>query len=79
METLTECLFFTKYEFQKTSPKENFEWAIKGKQVSSMVSIWVGMLMKLLIRIVFDTKAFIVHGCTLCLYEMHLFFTHRGL
>lgn len=30
---------FTKYKFQKTSPKEKLEWAIKGKQVSSMVSI----------------------------------------
>lgn len=70
---------FTKHEFQKISPKEKLEWAIKGKQVSSTVSIWVGMLIKLLIRTVSDPKAFLVHGCTLCLYAMYLFFTPRGL
>lgn len=35
---------FTKSGFQKTSPKEKLEWAIKGKQVPSMVFIWVSML-----------------------------------
>lgn len=35
---------FTKSRFQKTSPKEKLEWAIKGKQVPSMVFIWVSML-----------------------------------
>lgn len=72
---------FTEYKFQKTSPKEKLEWAIEGKQVPSAVSVWVGVLMtqELLIRIVFDIKAFILHDCTLCLYEMYLFFTHGDL